>query len=163
MIPKARPKPKYGNIQTVTTLEHPRRSRSAGKIMMTVFWDENGVLLLDFLPHEETATGIYYSHLITKFLAAIEEKRRGKLTRGVLLLHDDAPIHKSNVVQRTDSKSQFEELNHPPYSPDLAPCDYFLFSHLKKDLRGRRFESDDELMSTVRFDATFNILQIWGP
>jgi histone-lysine N-methyltransferase SETMAR len=114
------------------TPKRPLQSRSAGKIMMSVFWDAKGVLLLDFLPHKETVTGLYYSHLITKLRAAIKEKRRGKLTHGVLLLHDNSPVHKSHVSQRAIRDSQFEELNHPPYSPDMAPSDYFLFSNLKK-------------------------------
>jgi histone-lysine N-methyltransferase SETMAR len=43
----------------------------------------------------------------------------------------------------------FQELNHPPYSPNLAPSDYFLFSKLKLDLRGKKFTSDEEVISTV--------------
>ncbi len=38
----------------------------------------------------------------------------------------------------------FEELNHPPYSPGIALSAYYLFSKLKKDFRGLRFESDKE-------------------
>jgi histone-lysine N-methyltransferase SETMAR len=137
------------------TPKRPRQSRSAGKIMMSVFWDDSGVLLLDFLPHKETVTGIYYSQLITRLHAAIKEKRRGKLTHGVVLLHDNAPVHKAKVSQHAIHDCQFEELNHPPYSPDMAPSDYYLFSHLKKYLRGKHFESDDELMHAVTawFDA----------
>jgi histone-lysine N-methyltransferase SETMAR len=43
----------------------------------------------------------------------------------------------------------FQELNHPPYSPDLVPSDYFLFSKLKSDLRGKKFISDEEVISAV--------------
>jgi histone-lysine N-methyltransferase SETMAR len=131
------------------TPKRPRQAASAGKIMMTVFWDEKGVLLLDFLPHKQTVTGLYYSQLITRLRSSVKEKRRGKLAHGVLVLHDNAPVHKCGVVQRALRDSGFEEVNHPPYSPDLAPSDYFLFSHLKKDLRGKRFESDQELVQMV--------------
>jgi hypothetical protein len=34
---------------------------------------------------------------------------------------------------------------HPPYSPDLAPCDYWFFSRVKEHLRGKRFESEDDI------------------
>jgi histone-lysine N-methyltransferase SETMAR len=54
--------------------------------------------------------------------------------RGVRLLHGNAPAHTSVAVQCCD----FQELYHPPYSPDLAPSDYFLFSKLKSDLRGKK-------------------------
>jgi len=43
----------------------------------------------------------------------------------------------------------FEQLNHPLYSPDLAPLDYFLFRVMKKILPGKRFSSDDEVKETV--------------
>lgn len=44
---------------------------------------------------------------------------------------------------------RYELLAHPPYSPDLAPSDFYLFPHLKKFLRGTRFSSNDEVIGTV--------------
>ena len=41
-------------------------------------------------------------------------------------------------------------LGHPPYSPDLAPCDFFLFPTLKKILRGRQFDDVADLQRTVQ-------------
>ena len=41
-------------------------------------------------------------------------------------------------------------LQHPPYSPDLSPCDYHLFGPLKEALRGQRFEDDEEVQNFVR-------------
>ena len=58
-------------------------------------------------------------------MVAIKEKRRGKLAAGVLLLHDNAPVHKSRVAQVAARECKFEQLNHPPYTPDLAPSDYY--------------------------------------
>jgi len=129
--------------------ERPRMSRSAGKVMMTIFWDVNGPLLIDFLPHKMTVTGEYYAELLARLRCAIKAERRGKLTSGVLLLHDNAPVHRSRVATAALRDCGFEQLDHPAYSPDLSPCDYFLFSNLKRDLRGRRFSSDQELVSTV--------------
>ena len=37
---------------------------SAGKVMATVFWDEKGVIILDFLPKRSTITGVYYANLL---------------------------------------------------------------------------------------------------
>ena len=58
--------------------------------------------------------------------------------------------------QCTSAKSQatiqqcgFQQLNHPPYSPDLAPSDYFLFRVMKKFLRAKRFSSDEEVKEAV--------------
>ena len=66
-----------------------------------------------------------------------------------MLLHDNAPVHKSNIVQATIRQAGFAELNYPAYSPDIAPTDYHMFSHLKKFLRGKSFGFDDEVIATV--------------
>ena len=43
----------------------------------------------------------------------------------------------------------FELVDHPPYSPDLAPSDYFLFPNIKKHLAGKQYRTDDEVISAV--------------
>ena len=58
---------------------------SAGKVMATVFWDAKDVIMLDFLPKRSTITGVYYANLLDQMRTAIREKRRGKLSKGVLL------------------------------------------------------------------------------
>jgi histone-lysine N-methyltransferase SETMAR len=67
----------------------------------------------------------------------------------VLLLQDNAPVHTVAIAKGAVRDCDFTEINHLPYSPDMAPCDYFLFPVFKKDLRGRKFKSDDELQSGV--------------
>ena len=44
---------------------------------------------------------------------------------------------------------KYELLEHSPYSPDLAPSDFWLFSHLKKCVRGKRFSYNDEVIAAV--------------
>ena len=51
---------------------------------------------------------------------------------GVHLLHDNASSHMCEVVKSFLASEKVKVLNHPPYSPDLSPCDFFLFSRLKK-------------------------------
>ena len=94
-------------------------------------------------------TGEYYANVIKQLRVAITENRRGKLAAGVLLLHDNAPLHKSRVAQAAIRECKFEQLNHPPYSPELAPSDYYLFRNLKSHLRGTRFQDDDELKAAT--------------
>lgn len=69
-----------------------RVAPTAGKVMASVFWDSEGILLIDYLPKGQTITGPYYAGLIPKVRDAVKNKRRGKLTRGVLFLHDNAPV-----------------------------------------------------------------------
>ena len=69
---------------------------SVGKVMATVFWDAKGIILLDFLPKRSTITGVYYANLLDQLRTAIREKRRGKLSKGVLLQQDNARVHTCN-------------------------------------------------------------------
>jgi len=75
----------------------------------------------------------------------LKEKRRGKFTKGVLFLHDNAPAHQALAIQKKVAYLGFQCLDHPPYSPDLALSDYHLFRGLKKQLKGRHFSSDAEV------------------
>ena len=58
-------------------------------------------------------------------------------------------MHKSRVAQAAICECKFERLIHLPYSPDLAPSDYYLSRNLKFHLRGIRFRDDDELKATT--------------
>jgi len=62
----------------------------------------------------------------------LKEKRRGKVTKGVLFLHSSAQAHRELATQKKLAYLGFQVLDHPPYSPDLAPSDYHLFPGLKK-------------------------------
>ena len=55
----------------------------------------------------------------------------------------------SHVVKQTMSDLNIEPLQHPPYSPDLAICDFFLLQSVKDHLRGRKFESREELGTAI--------------
>jgi [histone H3]-lysine36 N-dimethyltransferase SETMAR len=134
------PKPKKMRIQ-----------RSLGKVLLTIFWDESGPLVLDFLGiHERMNCEKYCDILKNKLKPSIRTKRRGKLRNGIVFQHDNARPHSANLTKLTLHKLGFEVLEHPPYSPDLAPSDYFLFGLLKRELKGRKFDDDNELIQTVQ-------------
>ena len=60
-------------------------------------------------------------------------------------MHDNAPAHRALATQNKLAYLGFQCLDHPPYSPDLAPSDYHLFPGLKKQLKGRHFSSGAEV------------------
>jgi histone-lysine N-methyltransferase SETMAR len=72
-----------------------------------------------------------------------------KVTKGVLFLHDNAPAHRALAIQKKLAYLGFQCLDHPPYSPDLAPSDYHLFPGLKKELKGRYLSSDAEVIAAA--------------
>ena len=72
--------------------------------------------------------------------------RRG--LSGVHLLHD-ASSHKCGVVKSFLASEKEKVLNHPPYSPDLSPCNFFLFTRFKKMLSGNKYTSISSLGSAI--------------
>ena len=115
--------------------------------MMIIFWNKDSVLLTEYLPRGTTINGPCYASIIERLRSVIVEKGRGKVNHGVLLLHDNASIHKCNIVQTAIRQAGFIELNYPVYSPDIAPSDCHSFLNLKL-LRGKNFSSDDEAVIT---------------
>ncbi|GBP74202.1 hypothetical protein EVAR_48252_1 [Eumeta japonica] len=89
--------------------------------------------------------GQYYANLLLRAREAVVQKRRGKLSRGVLFYKDNASVPRRG--SRKALKDTGSEIDHPPYSPDLAPSDY-PFSNLKR-LRGRRFVDDNQMKMAV--------------
>ena len=76
-------------------------------------------------------------------------KRRGKLSKGVLLQQDYARVDICKIGMDAVERNGYNFIPHPAYSPDLAPGDFFLFPNLKKDIRGCHFRSDEEVLTAV--------------
>ena len=64
-------------------------------------------------------------------------------------MHDNAPTHRTLATQKKLAYLGFQRLDHPPYSPDLAPSDYHLLPGLEKQLKGRHFSSDAEVIAAA--------------
>jgi len=79
----------------------------------------------------------------------LKETRRGEFTKVVLFLNDNATAHRPLATQKKLAYLGFQCLDHPPYFPDLVPSDYHLFPGLKKQLKGRNFSSDAEVISAA--------------
>lgn len=126
-----------------------RRSPSAGKIMATIFWDAKGIILIDYLQRGTTINGEYYAFLLEKMVAKVRESRPSLQRKKILLLHDNAPAHTAKVVTQKIQELHLQTVPHPPYSPDLAPSDFFLFERLKNSLAGTTFERDEEVVMAV--------------
>jgi len=111
-----------------------RVQKSAGKVLASIFWDQDGILLNDYLPKGQTINTEYYSSLLVQLKDTLKEKRRGKVTKGEMFFHDKTPAHRTLATQKKLAYLGFHCLDHPPYSPDLAPSDYHLFRGLKKTI-----------------------------
>jgi len=66
-----------------------------------------------------------------------------------ILHHDNSPAHMALSVREFLATKQITLLEHPAYSPDLVPSDFFLFPKIKKILKGRRFDDADDIRSNT--------------
>jgi [histone H3]-lysine36 N-dimethyltransferase SETMAR len=114
-------------------------------LMLSVFWDARGVILVDFAEKNTRLNSAYYSDLVCKCRHA----RRKERNIPMWFLQDNAPIHKSAASMQVLEESGFDLLDHPPYSPDLAPSDFYLFRFMKKHLRGKQFANAEDLREEV--------------
>ena len=126
-----------------------KRVPSAGKVMATVFWDYKNVLLIDYLQKGKTINSEYYCSLLDQLHAQIRIKRPALKKKRIIFHQDNARVHTSVLTMAKFKELNYELLDHPAYSPDLAPSDYYLFPNLKKFLAGKRFTSNDEAIAAV--------------
>jgi histone-lysine N-methyltransferase SETMAR len=118
---------------------------SAGKVMATVFWDSQAIILINYLEKGKIITGAPYSLLLDRLKTKLQEKCPRLAHKKILFHHDNAPAHSSGVVAAKLMELGFQLIPHPLYSLDLAPSDYYLFPSMKKWLAGRRFYSNEEV------------------
>jgi hypothetical protein len=96
-------------------------------------------LCIDYLEKNKKITVEYYSNLLTRLDAKIRENRPGLQKKEVVCHHNNAPAHKSVLAVEKLRDLHNELLEHSPYSPHLAPSDFFRIPKLKLFLVGQRF------------------------
>ena len=100
--------------------------------MYAIFFTPYATTVQVAVPKGRSVTGLTYKICILKKVRKHFVKRRPKTgLKGVKLLYDNAPCHKSKVMTGFLNKEKVKVLPHPLYSLDLSPCDFFLFPRLK--------------------------------
>ncbi|VEN60324.1 unnamed protein product [Callosobruchus maculatus] len=128
-----------------------RQVRSNVKVLLTVFFDCRGVVHHEFLSQGSTVNQEYYLQVMRNLREAIRQKRPDLWkNKNWLLHHDNAPAHTSLLVREYLAKNNTVMVPQPPYSPDLAPCDFFLFPKLKRPMKGRRYATIDEIKTASK-------------
>ncbi|UYV71885.1 SETMAR [Cordylochernes scorpioides] len=125
----------------------PRPNRLGKKAMLCVWWDQTGVVYFKLLKPGKMVNTSRYEQQMHSLREALNEKRpelREKHNK-LILQHDNAPAHNATVVKNTIKDLCWELLPHPPYSPDLVPLDYHLFTSLGHALKNQEFSNSDIL------------------
>ena len=119
-------------------------------MLYAIFFNSSGPVVQVPCPSGHTVTGRFYRNSVLKQVKEFYNKKRpSKAWSGVHLLHDNAFSQKCEVVQSFLASEKVKVLYHPPYSPDLSPCDFFLFPRLKKMLSGNKYTSRNSLGSAI--------------
>ena len=105
---------------------------------------------MHWVPTGQTVNKEYYVKVLREFRKRFLGKRPALFKSGQWHFHqDNVPVHNSIVVTDYLTKMGIKTVPQPPYSRDLAPCDFRLFPKLKEKLRGCRYETVEEMKEAV--------------
>jgi len=127
-----------------------RQVRSNVKVLLTVFLDSHGVVYHEYTSQGQTVSKQYYEGVLCRLRNAVRRKRPDLWAAETWQLHhDNSPTHSSHVIQGFLAKHNIPLIRQAPYSPDMAPCDFWLFPKMKMPLKGTRFESREDIMQNA--------------
>jgi len=127
-----------------------RSSLSVAEVMLLLFFDAHRMILQHWVPRWQTVNGDYYAYVLkTHLRGAMRKKRPDLFKKQWFLLQDNARQRTVTVALAALTEIGGTALKHPPYSPDLAPCDFWAFPTLKIQLCGKRFSLDDEVRNAT--------------
>ncbi|UYV63716.1 hypothetical protein LAZ67_2005414, partial [Cordylochernes scorpioides] len=108
-----------------------RMSKSRIKTMIIVFFDIRGIV-----------------HCAQE-IETPDRTREDDIKDTVKLYHDNDTSHTAFIITNFLARSNTPVIPHPPYSLDLAPCDFFLFPRLKREMKGKHWETVENIQHHV--------------
>jgi len=125
-----------------------RQMKSNLKSMIITFFDIKGIVHKEFVPTGQTVNSGFYCEVLQRLCEKVR-RHCSQLWREQtwLLHHDNAPSHTSVLTHQFLAKNKIAVIPQPPYSPDLAPCDFFLFQKMKLKLKGCWFDTKKEIQA----------------
>ncbi len=118
--------------------------------MFTVFFYQRGPVLTEFKENNTTVCKESYVDLLRRLRERIRRKRPELwAAKSFLIHHDNASLHTATLTLDYLRDNNMDTVPHPPYSPDLAPADYFFFGRVKDQIRGHRHQNIDDMQTAV--------------
>ena len=113
--------------------------------MIACFFGLKGHVATIALENRKTVNSDWYvNNCLKEVFKKWQEKHPKSGLRRLLLHHDNASVHSAKATVQFLEESRVQTIGHPPYSPDLAPCDFYLFPMVKEKLRGRKFPTPND-------------------
>jgi len=116
--------------------------------MIITLFDIKGIVHIEFVPTGQTVNSGFYCEVLRRLREKV--RRPSPLLwreQTWLLHHDNAPSHTAVLTHQFLAKNKMAVIPHPLYYPDLAPCGFFLFPKMKLKLKGRRFDTIEEIQA----------------
>jgi histone-lysine N-methyltransferase SETMAR len=120
------------------------------KVMLVTFFDWKVIFHHEFVPRGQMLNIQLWQEVLARLGEAVGRKSPELWEiQTWLLYHDNAPAHLSLLIciYLTNHLTSF--VSHPPYSLDLAAADFFLFPKVKTNLKGRRFQTIEEIQENA--------------
>jgi len=102
----------------------------------------------EFVPPGQTVNRAFYKDVLERLRKRVQRVRRDIADEWVLQ-HDNAPAHTALSIREFLAKKIIPVLPHTPHSPDLTPCDFYLFPKLKSKLKGHHFRTMENVQKIV--------------
>jgi hypothetical protein len=120
------------------------------KCLISIFWCVNGIHTLLNVPKGSTYnTAFFCDQVVPTLVEGITSHGYRKMLKGFMVHLDNPSPHNSRRSQECLGANRATRLQHPAYSPDLAPSDFFLFGYLKEKLTSFDCGSRDDLKSAI--------------
>ena len=123
-----------------------RQSKSTHKLLIIPFFEGTGMIYMHCVPSGQTVNKEYYVEVLREFKKRFRRMRPALFKSGQWHFHRDSiSVHNSILITDYLTKMGIKAVRPPPYSSDLAPCDFWLFPKL----RGCRYETTEEMTEAV--------------
>ena len=147
MTQRPRDRVPSGSMLALPDPRRPDRANTPTNFWWSLFFDGTGMIYLHWVPTRQTVNKEYcVEEVLREFKKRFCRKRPALFKSGQWHFHqDNAPVHNSILVTDYLTKMGIKTAPQPPYSPELAPCDFCLFPKL----RGCRYETIEEVKEAV--------------
>jgi histone-lysine N-methyltransferase SETMAR len=119
------------------------------KMTITIVWNPSGFHIVTALPKGLKFNACYYTREILQEIKNWREQQGVGGGRKLCVYSDNARLHTAKLSMDFLNANGMKKAPHPPYSPDLAPTDSFLFGDVKRQLNGYSFNSAVDLLTAV--------------
>jgi hypothetical protein len=146
-----------------------RQDISASQTMITIFFTSRRLLVLEALPKGTKFNQDYFIQCIYPRLYREKTRISRKTDFPAFLVHmHNSMCHNGRKVSEKFAQRSIERAPHPPYSPDISPCDFWLFGILKHNMKDQEFQSQQAIFNTIAkiwddfiFEDVQRVFQEW--